>query len=444
VELSVEVYGVAATATFLILDGTGVAVLGRKTATSMGVLRIGPPSEVGCAAVQVETPGTQDAFELLKSDNGHGDTGVPGHLRLSRILLDNAQAFQGIGCVRNFTADIHLSEDSRPVCHPPSRVPIHLAKAVDKELQLLEQAGVIEPVSGPAPWVARMVVVPKAQPGQVRITQDLRDVNKFVIRERHQIPTFEEVTGDMAGAKLFSELDVAKAFYQIPVAESARQLLTFSTPRGLRRLTRLCMGLSTAQEILQSVMSGVLAGLAKVKWMHDDIVVYGNDLAEHKANLTACLQRLREHGITLNPAKCKLARRSITFMGMQLSEQGIKPTEDKLEAVRTFKPPENASQVRSFLGLVGYLSIFTPQLADTAAPLRRLTRKGATWQWSAEEQKAFEDLKAQICSAKALSFFDQRRDTELIVDAGPMGLGAILAQRHSDGTSRPVAYASRA
>lgn len=92
-----------------------------------------------------------------------------------------------------------------------------------EELKALEEQGIIEAVKGPSAWVSRMVVVPKAD-GGVRICQDLRDLNAFVIPEKQQIPTLEEITEEMADAKLFSELDIRKAFYQIPVHESSRHL----------------------------------------------------------------------------------------------------------------------------------------------------------------------------------------------------------------------------
>ncbi|PAA83486.1 hypothetical protein BOX15_Mlig014458g9 [Macrostomum lignano] len=436
-DLQVSVFGCQETLPFLVLDGKGACIIGRRSAEDLGVLRVGPEDKAACE-LRSECP-TDRLLAGVPKDLRQS----PGAPSLDEILKENAQAFDGIGCLKNYAARIFLEEGARPVCHPPSRVPIHLAPAVDAELQYLEEQGIIEPVEGPCPWVSRIVVVPKEAPGEIRITQDLMELNKSVVRERHPIPTFEEVTGDMAGATLFSELDVAKAFYQIPVSEECRHLLTFSTPRGLRRLTRLCMGLSTAQEILQAVMSSVLAGLSKVKWIHDDIIVYGHSVAEHHNNLRECLQRLAQHGLTLNPAKCKLARTQVTFMGMRLSKDGVRPTESKLEAVNAFAEPTNVTEVRSFLGLVNYLAAFTPRLADLAKPLRNLTRKGQPWAWADLERQAFSDIKSQIASSGSLAFFNHRLPTQLIVDAGPAGLGAILSQTQSDGTRRPIAYASR-
>ncbi|CAB4022868.1 hypothetical protein BOX15_Mlig023251g7 [Paramuricea clavata] len=101
------------------------------------------------------------------------------------------------------------------------------------------------------------------------------------------------------------------------------------------------------------------------------------------------------------------------------------------------------SEVKSFLGLINFLARFTPNLATEAEPLRRLTRSGNKWIWGPDQQKSFQGLKNSISRASCLVFFDKDRQTELRVDASPVGLGAILCQIQGDGTSRPVAYASR-
>ena len=99
--------------------------------------------------------------------------------------------------------------------------------------------------------------------------------------------------------------------------------------------------------------------------------------------------------------------------------------------------------MKSFLGLINFLARFTPNLATEAEHLRRLTRSGNKWIWGPDQQKSFHGLKNGISRASCLAFFDKDRKTELRVDASPVRLGAILCQIQGDGTSRPVAYASR-
>ena len=159
---------------------------------------------------------------------------------------------------------------------------------MNKELDIQESLGIIEPVEGPTPWVPRIVVVPKSTPGEVRVTHDWRDVNAHVEREIQPIPTFEETTDEMDGSTIWSKLDMFKSFHQIALHPNSRKYATFSTPRGLLRCTTLVMGFTNASEILQRVTSMVLSGIPGVRWIHD-ITIYGRTVREHNEHLAACL-----------------------------------------------------------------------------------------------------------------------------------------------------------
>lgn len=418
-DLQVSANNEAETARFLVIPGRGTSILGRETSIQLRLLSLGPQVRAMAAAGELENPAIKD---------------VAGRY---------PEVFKGLGKVKDVSVQISIKPDARPVCHAPSRVPVHLREALERELAEQERLGIIQPVEGPTPWVSRIVVVPKGDGKSVRITQDLRDLNKAALRERHQIPTFEEATSDMAGSTIFTKLDIFKAFHQIEISEDCRKYFVFSTPRGMRQLTRLSMGFASASEILQRVMLSVLSGLEGVKWIHDDIIVHSQDLAAHKTQVAACLARLRDHGITLNASKCRWGIGKANFMAMTLSKYGIQPAGEKISELQAFKEPESVKEVRSFLGLANHLEKFMPQLADKAEPLRQLTRKGQEFVWDSEQQQAFQAVKNSISEGCTLAFFDKRLPTELVVDASPVGVGAILQQRHPDGRIRPVAYASR-
>lgn len=125
--------------------------------------------------------------------------------QLPNNLIEYQDRFQGLGCIRDVEAHLYVSDTARPITHAPSRVPVHLQQATLKELHDQLDLYIIEPASGPTPWVARLVVVPKRNSDQVRLTQDFRDVNAEAARERHPIPTLEDVTSDMAGAQFFTD-----------------------------------------------------------------------------------------------------------------------------------------------------------------------------------------------------------------------------------------------
>ena len=94
--------------------------------------------------------------------------------------------------------------------------------------------------------------------------------------------------------------------------------------------------------------------------------------------------------------------------------------------------------------MAAYCSKFIPNFSTLSEPLRKLTVRNAKFCWKKREQNAFDNIKSALTSNTVMAYFDQTKQTELITDASPWGLSAILAQKtttHDD--CRVVAYASR-
>ena len=228
-------------------------------------------------------------------------------------------------------------------------------------------------------WVSPLVVIPKHNSDH---NVDMRRGNEAVIRERHPIPTIDDILLDLNGASVFSKLDLKWGFYQIELDLPSREITTFVTNRGLFRYKRLLFGVSCAPECYQHVIHQVLEGCPGTHNISDDIIVYGRDQAEHDKRLDQVFQRLSSRGLTVNPEKCKFNMTELTFMGHVLSGKGIAPQQAKEEAVLRIKVPETPSDVRSFMGLVNFCAHFVPDLATIAEPLRTLTRSKTEWEWT--------------------------------------------------------------
>jgi len=138
----------------------------------------------------------------------------------------------------------------KPVVQPHRRIPFHLRKKVEDEIQELLEQDIIERVEGPTPLVSPIVTPPKPkQPDKVRLCLDIRQANQAIIRERHLLPTLDDVIYDLNGSCKFSKLDLKMAYHQLVVRESSRFITTFSTHVGLFRYKRLNFGISSASEI---------------------------------------------------------------------------------------------------------------------------------------------------------------------------------------------------
>ena len=163
---------------------------------------------------------------------------------------------------------------------------------------------------------------------------------------------------------------------------------------------------------------------------------------EHDQSLRKLLARLEEKNLTLNGEKCTFGMGKVVFMGILLSKHGTGPTEEKVRAVKEATRPTSASEVRSFLGPVGFSSRFIPDFATKAEPLRVLCRKDEKFLWGKAQEEAFNTLKENLAGASMLAYYDWGAPTEVITDPSPVGLGAVLVQE-VDGERRAVCYASR-
>jgi hypothetical protein len=350
--------------------------------------------------------------------------------------------FQGIGKMKDTVVKLNINKDIIPVIQKPRRVPFHLREKVDKEIQLLLELDIIEEATGPTEWQSPLVIEPKPS-DQVRVCVDSRMINTAIERERHPMPTIEELIVQMNGAKYFSKVDLNKGYHQLELAEESRNITTFATHDKLYRYKRLCFGLNSAAEIFQKAVSDMLKGIPGQLNMSDDIIIFTKTEEEHQRILEEVFQRLRKYNVTANKNKCEFWKKKICFYGHVFSENGIEPSEEKVKAIVEASEPKNPEEVRSLLGMCQYLSRFISHYSSIVDPLRLLTKKDCEWMWSDDQVKAFEDLKTSLANWKTLSYFNVNLKTELIVDASPIGLGAILTQRKSDDTILVVEYASR-
>ena len=148
----------------------------------------------------------------------------------------------------------------------------------------------------------------------------MRLANEAIRRVRHPIPTVNDISFALNGAKFFSKLDLSQAYHQLELHEQSRYVTTFSIHLGLYRNKRLNYGTNAAAEIFQYTLQFTLQGLEDVKNIADDILAFGSTRAEHDASLDKCLQRLVVKGLRLNQSKCDFLRGTLLFFEQAFSE----------------------------------------------------------------------------------------------------------------------------
>ena len=233
------------------------------------------------------------------------------------------------------------------------------------------------------------------------------------------------------------------AYNQLELHPDCRYISNFSTHLDLFRYKRLFFGCSSASEVFQDTIANLLSGIEGVNNISDDIIIHGRNTAEHDSRLHAVIQRLIAAGLTLWQSKCELNKQEIDFYGHRFSAQGVAVHPKHKEQIVKMNRPTNASEVRSLLSMVSYSSRFIENLSSISEPLRNLTKSQTQWQWGDREEESFQQIKQKLIDTTFTSYFDPNLHTQIIVDAGPVGLSAILVQIGSDKTRRVISYASK-
>ena len=353
------------------------------------------------------------------------------------ILSKHTDTFTGLGCITGVTHHIKVDPNYKPVVHPPRKVPVTLRSKVKDELERMERLNVIERVHKPTDWVNSMVTIVKPN-GKLRICIDPLHLNQAIKREYYPMKTIEEVATRMPNAKVFSVLDASSGFWQVKLDHDSAELCTFNTPFGRYMFKRLPFGISSAQDVFQSVMSEMFEDIDGVEVIVDDILIWGENEKQHDTRLKQVLNRAKQRNLKLNREKSQIKLNQISYIGHILGHDGLKPDPKKVKAIVNMKPPTDKEELQRFLGMMTYLTKFIPNFSQVAAPLRVLLEKNTEWHWTQKQETSFESLKRMITNSPVLKFFDPKKPTRVSVDASSKGIGAVLLQ-----DQYPIAYASK-
>ena len=345
--------------------------------------------------------------------------------------------------------------DSPPIASKPYTLSLKHYDWVQKEITTLEKAGII--TKSISPWASPVVIVPKksapGEPPQRRMCVDFRRLNKQLPEVKNMsggkgcislvpLPKIDELYMKLQGYKVFSTLDLRSGYYHIGLSDTAKPKTAFVfSGMGKFEFNRVPFGLAQAPAYFQRLINEVLTDCNFAMGYLDDIIIFSKTEGELLQHLQAIFERLRKAGLKLNLQKCSFFKKHIQYLGHLISDEGIQPLPEKLESIAKMPVPQNAKQVKQFLGLVGYYRKFVPCFSDIARPPTQLTRKNEGFNWSTECDKCFHMLKDYLQEAPILRYLNPTADYILYTDAFKYAYAGVLTQS-IDGTDHPVAYTS--
>ena len=257
--------------------------------------------------------------------------------------------------------------DSPPITQKPYTLPLKHTEWVQRELEILEKAGVI--VQSVSPWASPIVVVPKrtapGEPPKQRLCVDYRALNSLLppVKKAYSkakgiltlvpLPKIDEIYARLKGSNIYSTFDMRSGYYHMVLSEKSRPKSAFVSSFGKWEFKRCPFGLAQAPAYFQRQVNEVLLGLTFAFGYLDDILVYSPDMETHLEHLRTLFMRLREADLKLKEVKCNFLKKHIQYLGHIVSGKGTTPMPEKLECIKDMLPPKTAKEVKQFLGLIG-------------------------------------------------------------------------------------------
>ena len=340
----------------------------------------------------------------------------------------------------------HIHTNGPPIYSRPRRLSPEMLKVVKAEFDTLLKQGIV-PRSN-SNWASPLHLVKKAD-GTYRPCGDYRKLNSMTARPTFSIPHLFDFVNDLKGSKIFSKMDLCKAYYHVPMTLESRDKTTITTPFGSFRFNMMPFGLCGAPSSFMRLMTEVVHGLQNIFVYLDDIIVYSTSAEEHIAHLRSLFERLAQYGLKINREKCSLGVEELDFLGHHITKEGFHPLEDRVKVIRQHPLPKTVKELRRFLGHFNFYRKFVPHVAETLIPLHKLlcnvTSSNQVLSWTGDALNSFEKCKNKLTSSALLAYPIMHGKLHLVCDASEKAIGSCLNQFDPETqTWRPLAYYSKA
>jgi RNase H-like domain found in reverse transcriptase/Reverse transcriptase (RNA-dependent DNA polymerase)/Integrase core domain/Integrase zinc binding domain len=335
----------------------------------------------------------------------------------------------------------HIETEGRPSSAKYRRLDPAKLEAAKAEFAELERQGVVR--RSTSSWASPLHMVKKPD-GTWRPCGDFRQLNLQTKPDRYPCPNIGDLTGRLAGCRVFSKLDLRKGYYQVPVKPEDVCKTAIVTPFGAFEFLRMPFGLRNAGQTFQRFMDSILADLPFCFVYLDDVLVASPTHEQHLVDLELVFARLQQQGLVINAEKCVFGVQELDYLGHHVTASGVTPMQSRVEAMRKYPQPKTVGQLQTFLGMANFYRRFLPAAAQRLRPLTDALKGGqqAQLNWSADMEQSFIWCKEKLCSAAELAHPEPAAEIFLAVDASATHVGAALQQAVAGQTPRPLAFFS--
>ena len=278
--------------------------------------------------------------------------------------------------------------------------------------------GVLNPANQASPWINSFVLVEgqdKLGNLKLRICLDLTNLKKkTIVHDPYHFKTPEDIAHLLAEACGITVCDCRKGYWHQELDESSSFLTMFNTKLGRLQYTVMSFGAAVGGDVFKRKFDECFGKLKQVIIITDGIMVdgYKPDHSDHDQAFTSLLQTAHKCNVKLNYDKLQYKQNEVDFFGDTYTTNGHKPAKSRVSAI-TAMPSPTKKQIQSFIGMINYLSTFSPRLSELAEPFRELAKDKVPFNCGPEYQEAFTKMKQEISSAPMLAYYNPKKQTVL-------------------------------
>ncbi|GJY62216.1 putative reverse transcriptase domain-containing protein [Tanacetum coccineum] len=247
---------------------------------------------------------------------------------------------------------------------------------LSNQLQELADRGFIRPST--SPWGAPVLFV-KKKDGSFRMCIDYRELNKLTIKNRYPLPRIDDLFDQLQGSSVYSKIDLRSSYHQLRVNDEDIPKTAFRIKYGHYEFQVMPFGLTNAPTVFMDLMNRI--------------------------HIVQLLRHL-------------------------IDSQRLHVDPAKIEAVKNWASPTTPTEIRKFLGLVGYYRRFIEGFSKIAKSLTELTQKTKSISEGEDQESAFQLLKQKLCEAPILALPEGNNDFFIYCDASPQARNEALKEEN--------------
>lgn len=339
---------------------------------------------------------------------------------------------------------IQLKQGARPYRATQRRYAPKQRQFLIDTVRKLEKVGALYK-NPQAKWASPALAVNKPGSEEFRFTVDLRIPNSHTVPIASSLPHLESSMQTVEGSRCFAKIDMAHAYWQLPLADQSKEIMSIQTPLGVFSSNRLLQGSTDAGNHFQSVTSDAFIAISDnlLQWM-DDFMIHAKNEEGLLNKIEQFFKVCKEYGFKININKTQLFSNEAEFCGRIFTENGFRFDDKKVSSLVEMSRPTKGHELQQFLCALNWMRNSIPEYSKITASLNSLlehvykqcsSRKKAAVKklslhglWKEEHDVAFKNIKQQLARSTTMAFPKSSCQMCLFTDASDTHWGAVLTQ----------------